>query len=473
MGTRVNGHRINLAGSLLILFSFAWLNPLWPFQRDCFAQATTGNTSEVNTEPAAIPQLPDAEKDPSARAVITSLNVQSFKAFLPAELYDLVKAGKAELPATSGLRYLWRYDDDWIKNSLNVHSDLLSSEGGLHTIPQDKRGFIFGLEDALRKQPEPEARGWMMLWNTASTWWSQHNLEFDVDLLFLKERLLKQRLSAHLSRVYVNTLIPEDKTGQVFREIFRVSVPPALAGLAFLSFQFGSSEEDAVWLYSPATQKARQLTGSNRADGILRSALSLEDILVWSGKILSVAPRFDKLQTLLVPYGGLELTPIGPLKGEASCFSQADATAQNRWRIDAANQVTIALPLPESTIFVPRQLWRLELNPQDPFALHGRQVLYIEPASMLPVYKVVFNRAGMLWKLVIGAYSLGATSDFNRKVPLPFFTLIYDFTTQEISIIDYRDTVFCDSLNENTKLSPYDPRHLGPETAGKEATPPA
>lgn len=55
-------------------------------------------------------------------------------------------------------------------------------------------------------------------------------------------------------------------------------------------------------IYSPGIKKARQLTGSNRPDGILRTQFSPDDIFGWSGKGNLVEGELGTKLTVLAPF---------------------------------------------------------------------------------------------------------------------------------------------------------------------------
>jgi hypothetical protein len=53
-------------------------------------------------------------------------------------------------------------------------------------------------------------------------------------------------------------------------------------------------------------------------------------------------------------------------------------------------------------VMVLRDVWRIEVSSRDPFTNDIRQVMYVDKDSHLPVYKVVWDQAGRVIKVVGG-----------------------------------------------------------------------
>jgi hypothetical protein len=424
--------------------------------------------------------LPQATPGAITSLHINSQNASQFKTLIIPELYPLVKNGSADFSAVNNLLYSWRYDDEFIRNSLAANGEALLPDGGLKAGTQIKRGFVLGVSDALKQETNPARFAQKVLWDVESTLWAQGALDLGLDLMWFKNQGLAARLNGVLTRVYLPILAPDDTTGQIFREMLKFQSPASISALTFLTFRFPGQEEDALWLYSPAVKKTRELTGSNRADPLMRSAVSLDDLFGWSGKLEWVEPVLDKSLVALVPFPSLSMAELDKMPGEPNCWSVKEPLSidpllsdASRWSLDMQNRTFSNFPVPAGTLFVPRQLWRLELNPRDPFSLYGRQVLYIDPAIMLPVYKVVYTRSGSLWKLAVTSWGLAAGKDLARKAPYPSFTLINDLQKNEFSVVDYIQPSFCDAFTEQIKLSNFDPTKLGPPAPEPTAAPAA
>jgi len=414
--------------------------------------------------------LPNVSQDGFSGLLINDQNVVQYKTIIVPELYRLVRAGQLQLNAAGSLHYVWRLDDEWVRNSLQPEKELFAANSLARPQIAARRGYVYGVKAQIAEESDASRAAQKILWNVVSTLWGQKILDIDFSLSWLRDNQAAEKLSGGLRRVYTASLGSLDKTGQVFREIVRFKGPAAIAGLAFLTFRFFGEDEDVVWLYSPAIKKSRELTGSNRSDSILRSALSLDDFFTWSGKPEAVQPVLERSVIALVAFGSLEISqaviaadnPVClDVKGQFKSAAQSAAFGTSRWGVVGKDDPSLQILFPAGTIFVPRELWQLELTSQDPFSLYGRQILYVDSEMMLPVYKVVFNRAGNLWKIVISSFGLAVTADNLRKAPFPLFTLVVDVLTRESLLLDYSRVRYCSALHETIKLSDFDPRRLG------------
>ncbi len=406
-------------------------------------------------------------------SAITKDNLGKLKTLIIPELQELVRSGNVEIPVADRLDYEWRYDDQWIKNSYFLDSDPADGAKGGSVLAQ-KRGFPFGVTGASTKKDAHTAR--KLLWDGGSLWWWQKAINAGVNLIWLNSGKIRGRVAADFSRVYVPTMNPQDKTGQVFREVFKIYEPRPVSKFAFLTFRFFGDEEDMLWLFSPAINKTRQLTGSNRSDSLLRSSVSLDDFFLWSGKPELVDASFDRTMQVLAPYAALNSVHLEEGVPEKGCYSvqhqevAAVGEGEPRWRFERGERLTDLLQFPAEAIFVLRELWRIELISRDPFSLYGRQVLYVDPVSMLPVYKVVFDLSGRLWKIVVGGFGLAISDDGTRRVPYPAFTAVADLIANQTSIIDYKKVVYCDDFVDGIQMTDFDPGKLGGEAESSSSS---
>lgn len=434
-----------------------------------FARAQAIESSDVPNLPAGIPALPPPGDGNGL--IVSSANAGIYKPIIVPELYELAHAGVLEMEVFSRLRYAWRYDDEWEKNSAGDDGKILLANGMLTDSAIFKRGFIFGSSANLALEKDAKVLGRKIAWNAASVLAGQRNLLLDFEMLWLKENNVRRKMKGTLVREYMS-FGGKEKQGQFFHELLRFSYPQPVAGLSWLTFRFLGSAEDVLWVYSLANQKAREITGSNRSDGMVTSSISLDDILVWSGKPELTAPLAETKTVALVPFpaGDIVRASAGRTDG---CDEVAFATAtpgggRARWNFEDRRFHNGAGWLPAHALYVPRELWRVELASQDPYALYGRQVLYVDAAAQLPLLKFVYDGAGNHWKSVIGIFGLAFARENTRKVPINAAVIVLDHIIDEAFIFDVQKMSLCDSSPEPPES--FDPRKLGPPS-GAQPTP--
>jgi NADH-quinone oxidoreductase subunit I len=427
---------------------------------------------EVPALPSGVPSLPDPDSTPR---LISSTNAADFQKLILPELYTLVKSGELELEAVRELRYSWRFDDEWERNSRSPALTLPEDPTAPQPVTNFRRGFAFGADDIINQETDRSAQGRKILWNINSLWWSQKLLSFDFDLFRPVEGKADFFLSGTFTRLSPRALDEADKTAQIFRERLKFAAPPFISRLALLSFRFEGPDEDALWLHSAATGKTRELTGSNRTDALARTPLSMDDLLVWSGKPELTDVTVDRDLVALIPFPALD---AGSFSGaQESCEgwqpTSRGAAGQNsaRWNYLSRKHPRAAAWQPTNAYFVPRSLYRLELVSRNPFSLYGRQVLYVDMKSMLPVAKVVYDRAGRHWKTIFAAYGLASLTDKTRRIPVPAFMIIKDNLNSQTWVLDYTRATRCENYSAAFKLADFSPAALGP--AQEQSTRPA
>lgn len=412
---------------------------------------------------SALRKIPESRPGTVAGVVVSEANVGDFRVLLVPEVYDLVKRGLLELDAVQQVRFPWRLDPEWEAAAMSGVGVQLDEQGGISGGLPSARGPAFG---ALALQDDAQ-RAEKALWNLQSVFWSQRFLQVDFELRTFQRGTLTSVLGGVYERVYPTLINPDDATQQLFRERLTLHSPTPLSGMSWLAFRFLGPEEDAMWLYSVALEKTRELTGANRGDDILRSPVSLEEFFGWSGKNEMVEAQFDREVTALTMVAGLEKAGAAQLSesctrvsGEDSVFTPGQPLG--KWNHEARKFPSTAPWLPVEAVMVPRKLQRIELAPRNPYALYGRQVLYIDAASALPAYKLVYDRSGELWKVVISAFGIAQPRRGADPVAYSPFTLVFDLQREMVGVLDYQRTVRCDTLPEGSSLARFDPRRLAP-----------
>jgi hypothetical protein len=339
----------------------------------------------------------------------------------------------------------------------------ITAQGSLRSGVSFSSGFVFGDAAALtagRGAQKDLAK--KILWNGAAVWAAAPVFSSEFEFHWLRESKPERTLHGELVRMYPAALPETKQQSQFFRELVRFTAPSVLKDLSWLSFRFLGTEEDVLWVFSPSIQKLRQLTGTNRSDPFLTSAVTPEELFVWSGKIESEDAVVEREQVGFVP---LLRNPAGTTVLQNGCrrvdrSAIVDGQMTSRWNFDASRFPQGAGWLPAMTVFVPRPLWRIELNSQDPFRLYGRQVVYVDQTSMLPMYKFVYDRLGHLWKTVIGAYGFMDSGAENVRRPYPAYVIVIDHAKKRSFIIDFAVVTLCDTPTAGLELSDLEPKRF-------------
>ncbi len=421
---------------------------------------------KLNGLSAVLPKKVELPSNGASPLLINAQNLVGAQDLLIPELIAPVRSGDVVLGALASLPFEWRYDEAFYRPENQL---ALGQAGELTELSVLKRGLAFpSLKDIDKPTFSEEKGAQALLWNINSIWWSLGAFKFDFQLLRLGDKGPELKLAGALERLYPKIINQEDKTEQLFRELVRFDSPTALRGLSYLSFRLYTAEEDFLWLYSVAIKATRELTGPNRTDTILRSGVSLDDLLVWSGNPSSVQSKFAGISKKLVPFRILKvLKSAGADKERCSnIFLSGTATsvqAEANWNFETEQYPQAANWLPTGSTFFPRDVIRLDLVSTNPFSLYGRQVLYVDKESMLPVYKIVFDRSGRHWKSVIGSFAL--VEEQGRSMVVPVYEIVVDVIRNQATLLEYTRARICPAYSADLKLQDFDPHHLGPVSA--------
>lgn len=421
---------------------------------------TPAPSSEPLPQPAAA--LPEPGDDLAPLKIINSQNVLSFKEMLPAELQGLFREGQLEMEAASKLKSAPDYGKAWADASAGPKPNVLNG-AVLRSGIKLGEGFLFGDAKSLEAEADPKILAQKILWNTYSLWAAQKVFGAQFEFHWFKEGAKPFRtLRGEFQRIYPNALADGKQSAQLFRELIRFVSPAFLTDLSWLTFRFLGADEDMLWVNSPAVKKLRQLTATNRSDPILRSSVSPEEFLVWSGKPEIVEARAEKNITGLVPLLRSE-SPAVNADNTCTTMDRAATVANRlevRWNFESSRYLHGAGWVPSTSVFVPRPLYRVELTSHDPFSLYGRQVLYVDQELMLPFYKFVYNRAGQLWKTVIGSYGFAGPAGTEARSPYPAYTIVIDHNKNETYVLDFSRIMICSQPTAPMTLADFEPKRF-------------
>ncbi len=404
-------------------------------------------------------QLPELSDSSSTGLMVNATNSASFKDNLPAELLSLLQEGQLELEAGRSLKTAPTLPDAWLKGADGAA--LAGSTGELKTGASFGAGLLFDAA-ALSAETNQKFLAYKLLWNVQALWALQPALSAAFEFSWFKEGKPYRTLRGEFSRLIPNAIADTKKTAQLFRELIRFTAPTFLKDLSWLTFRFLGNDEDVLWVYSPAIRKVRQLVATNRSDSLLRSAVTPEEFLVWSGKPEAVEAVVEAKATMLVPVLRVELPAQLDKEGclNVDRLGAVGGKLASRWNYEAGHFPHGAGWVPTTSVFLPRPVWRVAVNSLDPFSSYGKQVLYIDQALSLPVYKFVYNRMGQLWKTVIGVYGISSAKNVAAPLLYPAYTIIVDHLKSEVFVIDTITARSCAVPPPGLSLSDFDPKRF-------------
>ena len=422
-----------------------------------------------------VPQLPTLSQSGEATLVIKGEEAFKYRSLIAPEIYQLVRSGDLVIPSGRALAYEPHSPPAPARESpeQDNHSAQLPPEYHLSA------NLPFWIDStAVDKKADSKQLARKILWNSAAALWGSQIVDVNFDLIALRTGKIEYGLSGRVVRMYPGLVGLEGRPGQLFKEWVRFSAPKAVERFSWLTYRFLGGDEDLVWLYSPVIQKTRQITGSNRSDSILGSIFTLEDVFTWSVKPELMEATVDTMHPLLVPFPRAAAALAKPTDGEERCHravEQASGSSESQtaagtpsafeggikssWNFEPGDAAVGAAWLPRSVVYVPRNTWRIELATQDPYSQYGRQVLYVDAATFLPIMNVVYDRAGLQQKVVISAF--GEMQAGEYRAPYLAWSVVFAPDTSRAAIFKVSQYTACRSFGADISADSFDPRRLG------------
>lgn len=442
------------------------------------ADEAAGAERDVAVLPAGVPPIP-APDDDGAKLFISSKNVSLFHEVLIAPLAAWLKEQKLIVRVVRDLMFDWEYLPPAEGGGAGEGEFTLRSDRSLHSSNPERpwTGLPFGSAEEIDKESDAQVKAYKILWNAAFAELIAPALLYDLDLSWVGSQSLLRYSTGELYREVTADSPAGEGSGAEPRlwskQVLQLLYPPVVFGFSSISWRYRSAEPDRMWIHSPVTGQDRMLLSSNRSDNIVGSIITSDDLFVWSGKVEAFNAEVVGEKTLLAPFSSLRIYEAAAVedfrpamklqaKGEETRAPAAEedkemseesepgfaasvvrAPYQTRsgnpamvlWNHQVRRLPQAAPWAPVSVFFVPRSFWILELSPRDPFYSAGRMILAVEKQSMLPFYKVVYDRDGSLLKTVIGGWGLAKQTGQPGRFPFASFVLAVHAKDNDVSAL--------------------------------------
>lgn len=295
-------------------------------------------------------------------------------------------------------------------------------------------------------------------------------------------------------------------SGDIFsKEMLQLTFPAVVFGYAQIFWRMRNVDEDQGWIYSPVVGRSRKVLASNRSDSLLGGSLTSDDFWVFGSKVQSVRAEVVDSKELLMPFPSLSYFVSSMEEGlgasgaivsqekEASTSSSSSSVSSVHmnekilairgynqradgssstviWNFENKQFIDKVFWLPLTAIWVPRRVWVIETYPKDPYYRTGREILFIDQESMLPLCKIVYDFYGNYQRVVFAAWGLANTKDIDLRFPFAAFVLAVNQSDKQATVVstDYVRTFRGEDTENSKKLaSLLDIKQHGSKTGTK------
>lgn len=410
-------------------------------------------SAAAQCEPASTAApLPDPAKGATAGAIVNANHSQAYRKLLPPELAELLDVGEFQFEAMLQPREPARWKSS--KAIDQQRYEVLSSGELRGALETGLRASMFEVPQV--PQGDQKQQAYKILWNATGAI-AQYKLLAERFKVAIFQRLdaSPHWLEFSVERLYPLGLGQSPGTERpLFREKISALKPEAINTLSWLTLRFFGSGEDFVWAASPMINSVRQMTGSNRSDSMFSRIFAPDDLFVWSGKNELVEPLSISTESMLVPViEAAEATTErhGPCVTKTfSGVSGVQINAESRRFSGAGGWV------PSNAVMVLRNMWKIDISSRDPFTNDVRQALYIDVDSGLPVYKVVWDQAGRVSKVVGGLLRSVSDDSFGSHATWAGQFILFPGDSARAVLVT-QELSRCEATVNGRELEDFDP----------------
>ncbi len=175
------------------------------------------------------------------------------------------------------------------------------------------------------------------------------------------------------------------------------------------------TSQDKAWFFVPATRRVRRVNAATRSDPVAGLDIFSDDLNCYGGKIEYYKWELAGEGKILAPV--LDTKPI-PMKKKSD----------TRWDVEipyfkGAYETPGAKGIPwlvvENLKMVPRPVWILHGQSEDPYYNFGKVIMYMDKEMYRIWWKLVHNRAGEYFYNAMCAYQFSQTPDGAFKTVSP------------------------------------------------------
>lgn len=396
--------------------------------------------------------LPDPGKGATAGAIVNANHSQVYRKLLPPELAELLDVGEFQFEAMLQPRDPARWKRSKAINQQRY--EVLSSGELRGALEAGLRASMFEVSSVPQGDQKQQAS--KILWNATGAI-AQYKLlseRFKV-AIFQRPDASPHWLEFLVERFYPLGLGQSPGTEKpLFREKISALKPEAINTLSWLTLRFFGLGEDFVWAASPMINSIRQMTGSNRSDAMFSRIFAPDDLFVWSGKNELVEPLAITAESLLVPI--IEAPEVTTEK-QGSCATKIFSGASDvQLNADSRRFAGAGGWVPSNVVMVLRNIWKIELSSRDPFTNDVRQAVYVDMESGLPVYKVVWDQAGRVSKVLGGLLRSVTDDSLGSHAVWAGQFIIYPGDSAR-AVLVAQELSWCDAVVKGKELADFDP----------------
>lgn len=396
-----------------------------------------GQETSLDEVAGTVSSLPSPSQAPLE---ISADNVEQFCTVLPDAACQLVRSNRFALLAKSRLSFFWQMSEAWRDNSnRNLGLFKLDSEGqavyrGVEDKPQ-LMGAPFGTASALERESSSLRKFRKIFLNSSFVAFAASDAMLVADWYFFSSNQVLRQASGHYfvlrnrsfgaSDAEAETDVAIDLSGKrswEFVQLFDFSFPEVLKTYSLYRLSTADKSRRTFKIHSPVAGDTRAVSEAGEWEPLLGGDIGVRDFIIDNYEP-GVAGRVVEEKEMLVPFMQSDLQKIRTVEGGDKVFSEADSTSF--WNFEMRGYSSTLPYLPNSVVYVPRNVWVIEYPVNNIFSSVGRVRIVIDKGTLLPVYKTEFMQNGAMKRFLIAGWRLTKDDKSEERYPLPGFVLSF------------------------------------------------
>jgi hypothetical protein len=176
------------------------------------------------------------------------------------------------------------------------------------------------------------------------------------------------------------------------------------------------TSQDQAWFYVPATRRVRKVNAATRSDPVAGLDIFADDVNCYAGKVEYYKWKLIGEQNILAPV--LRPEPfVQEATGSKTRFNVQIPYFKGAYETPGAKGVPWLIV--ENLVLVPRPVWVLEGQSEDPYYNFGKVIMYMDKDMYRIYWKLVHNRAGEYFYNAMCAYHWSRNQDGSFTAVTP------------------------------------------------------
>ncbi|MBT8342481.1 MAG: DUF1329 domain-containing protein [Desulfatitalea sp.] len=219
--------------------------------------------------------------------------------------------------------------------------------------------------------------------------------------------------------------------GFVSQRLNYVTEPMEVKGTTMMAWSYWNAREDAAFAYVPAIRRVRRTSAASRSDPFLGGEGTVDDVSGFDGKPSSMKWRLLGEKKILAPVV-TTATVTYPVHADGS-YTKIFDTPVVLGFMDKNFKGPSYAPL--SLVWVPRQVYIVEMLPKDRYYNYSKEVIYVDKQNGLILLKDMYDRAGEFWKNGMNPNKKTVLSTGERVMAMPSMDMYLDWRARHAMVI--------------------------------------